>query len=98
MSRAAPLSIDNILRFLQLTAEGATLSDIQRGLRLRKSEQRALAKVVANLKKRKALVELTDGRLVLSNHRRDRQKTSGQPDERPGSQAAPRHAIPVARR
>ncbi len=77
MSRAAPLSIDNILRFLQLKTEGATLSDIQRGLRLRKSEQRPLVKIVANLKKRKAIVELTDGRLVLSKRRQDREKTPG---------------------
>src|SRR6266404_59851 len=98
MSRAAPLSIDNILRFLQLKTEGATLSDLQRGLRLRNSEQRALVKIVANLKKRKAIVELTDGRLVLSKRRQDREKTPGQPEQRQGSQAAPRQAIPVARR
>src|SRR6266550_1118174 len=89
MSRAASLSIDNILRFLQLKPEGATLSDIQRGLKLRKSEQRALVKIVANLKKRKAIVELTDGRLVLSKRRQDREKTLGQPEQRQGSQATP---------
>ncbi|PYU05895.1 MAG: ribonuclease R, partial [Acidobacteria bacterium] len=98
MSRAASLSIDNILRFLQLKPEGATLSDIQRGLRVRKSEQRVLVKIVANLKKRKAIVELTDGRIVLSNRRQDREKTSGQPLERQGSQAAPRQAMPLVRR
>src|SRR5882724_4496272 len=98
MSRAAPLSIDNILRFLQLKTEGATLSDLQRGLRLRNSEQRALVKIVANLKKRKAIVELTDGRLVLSKRRQDREKTPGQPEQRQGSQAAPRQAMPLVRR
>ena len=61
MSRAAPLSIDNILRFLQLKPEGATLSDIQRGLRLRKSEQRALVKIVGNLKKSLGLRILRGG-------------------------------------
>src|SRR2546425_3455537 len=98
MSRAAPLSIDNILRFLQLRTEGATLSDIQRGLRLRKSEQRALVKIVANLKKRKAIVELTDGRLVLSKRRQDHEQTPGQPEQGQGSQAAPRRAMPLVRR
>src|SRR4029077_11320366 len=98
MSRAAPLSIDNILRFLQLKVEGATLSDIQRGLRLRKSEQRPRAKILANLKKRKAIVELTDGRPALSNRRQDREKTPDQPEERRGSHAAPRQAVPLASR
>src|SRR5437867_11610046 len=98
MSRAVPLSIDNLLRFLQLKTEGATLSDIQRGLRLRKSEQRPLVKIVANLKKRKAIVELTDGRLVLSKRRQDREQTPGPPEKRQGSQAAPRPATRWVRR
>src|SRR6266705_2014424 len=97
MSRAAPLSIDNILRFLQLKTEGATLSDLQRGLKLRKSEHRALLKIVANLKKRKAIVELTDGRLVLRNRRQDRDKTPGQLEKRPGSHP-PRQAMPLVGR
>jgi len=86
------------LRFLQLKTEGATLSDIQRGLKLRKSEQRPLVKIVANLKKRKAIAELTDGRLVLSNRRQDREQTPGQPEKRQGSQPAPRQAMPLVRR
>src|SRR5437667_9522063 len=98
MSRATPLSIDNVLRFLQLRTEGTTLSEIQRGFKLRKSEQRALVKIVANLKKRKAIVELTDGRLVLPNRRQDREKTPGQPEKRPGPHPAPRQAMPLVGR
>jgi ribonuclease R len=69
MSRSSSLSIDNILRFLQLRDSSASFSDLQKGLHLRKSEQRPLAKMLSNLKKRKAIVELADGRLVLASRR-----------------------------
>ncbi len=98
MSQATPLSIDNVLRFLQLRTEGTTLSEIQRGLKLRKSEQRPLVKIVANLKKRKAIVELTDGRLVLSNRRQDREKMPGQAEAGQGSHSASRQTMPSVRR
>ncbi|HEX9234385.1 MAG TPA: RNB domain-containing ribonuclease [Candidatus Acidoferrum sp.] len=98
MSQANPLSIDNVLRFLQLRTEGTTLSEIQRGLKLRKSEQRPLVKIVANLKKRKAIVELTDGRLVLSNRRQDREKMPGQAEAGQGSHSASRQTMPSVRR
>src|SRR5438477_3098749 len=75
MNRTSPLSIDNILRFLQIRADGATFSGLQRGLHLRRSEQRPLAKMLSNLKKRKTIIELTDGRLVLASGRRDHEKS-----------------------
>jgi ribonuclease R len=88
MNRPAPLSIDNILRFLQVTAEGATLVELQSGLRLRKSEHRPLLKILVKLKKRKAIVELPDGRFVSPSRRHEREKRApqtGETHERDGS-------------
>jgi len=65
MNRPNSLSIDNLLRFLQLNREGATLPELQRGLKLRKTDQRPLSRILSNLKKRKTIVELSDGRFVL---------------------------------
>src|SRR6266851_5514950 len=79
MNRGSPLSVDNILRFLELRGNPASLSELQHGLKLRKSEQRPLLNMLGKLKKRKAIVELTDGRLVLSSRRQERQ-TQGHKD------------------
>src|SRR6202040_3323056 len=77
MNRGSPLSVDNILRFLELRGDPASPSELQRGLKLRKSEQRPLLKMLGNLKKRKAIVELTDGRFVLSSGRQERRIQGG---------------------
>jgi ribonuclease R len=69
MNRPNSLSVDNLLRFLQLNREGATLPELQRGLKLRKTDQRPLSRILSNLKKRKAIIELSDGRFVLSSER-----------------------------
>jgi ribonuclease R len=79
MNRGSPLSVDNILRFLELRGNPASLSELQHGLKLRKSEQRPLLNMLGKLKKRKAIVELTDGRLVLSSRCQERQ-TQGRKD------------------
>src|SRR5258707_10485963 len=98
MNRGSPLSVDNILRFLQLRADGASPSELQRGLRLRKSEQRPLLKILGKLKKRKAIVELTDGRLMLPSGRQERQTQARKKDDvlRPSeasSATSGRHAL-----
>ena len=80
MNRAAPLSVDNILRFLQVRSEGASLTELQRGLRLRKSEQRPLVGMLTKLKKRKAIVELNDGRFVLSSQKQANEKAVREAD------------------
>src|ERR1700739_4179860 len=69
MHQASSLSPDNVLRFLQVTGAGASLDAIQRGLHLRKSDRRPLAKMLAKLKKRKAIVELPGGRFTLASRR-----------------------------
>src|SRR6266849_7977713 len=78
MSGSSSLSVDNILRFLQLRAEGVSFSDLQRGLRLCRSEQRPLAKILGKLKKRKAIVELADGRFALPSRRQGAEKQPGE--------------------
>src|SRR4029077_2478268 len=95
MNRGSSLSVDNILRFLQLRADGASLSELQRGLKLRKSEQRPLLKILGKLKKRKAIVELSDGRFVLSSRSRENLPARNQPEESSPSQASP--ATPYGR-
>ena len=69
MHRPSSLSPDNILRFLQLTPGGAHFDQIVRELRLRKSEKRPLGKILAKLKKKKVIVELPEGRLLLAGAR-----------------------------
>jgi ribonuclease R len=77
MNRPTSLSVDNLLRFLQLNRDGATANELQRGLKLRKKDQRPLSKILANLKKRKAIVELSDGRFVLASERSEPRQSAG---------------------
>jgi ribonuclease R len=69
MHRPTSLSPDNILRFLQVTAGGATLEAIQSGLRLAKSDRRPLVRMLAKLKKKKVIGEFPGGRFVLAERR-----------------------------
>jgi ribonuclease R len=84
MHRPSSLSPDNILRFLQVTRNGASPEVIQRGLRLRKSDRRPLAKMLAKLKKRKVIEELPGGRFVPA----DRGTKSGLQDPQKGGRAS----------
>src|SRR5260221_3733317 len=90
MSGSSSLSVDNILRFLQLRHDGSSFADLQRGLRLRRSEQRPLAKILDKLKKRKAIVELSDGKFALPSRRRN---SENQPRETAkAADSGPSHA------
>jgi ribonuclease R len=91
MSGSSSLSVDSILRFLQLRGDGASFSELQRGLRLRRSEQRPLAKILGKLKKRKAIIELADGRLVLPSRRQNVEKQSHEASEKSGYRATAHH-------
>src|SRR5882762_287953 len=95
MNRPSPLSIDNILRFLQTTEDGATFSELKRDLHLRNSEQRPLAKMLANLKKRKAIVERADGRLVLASKRQGQKESDdgGGKTEHGNTRPGGRHSL-----
>jgi len=77
MQRPNSLSPDNVLRFLQITAEGADLGGILRGLRLKKSDRRPLLRILAKLKKKKLIEELRGGRHVLSSQGRKSENRTG---------------------
>jgi ribonuclease R len=62
MSNPSNLSLDNVLRFLQLRTEPASAKDISLGLRLKKHDARPLQKMLSKLKKRGAIEELPGGR------------------------------------
>ena len=89
MNRAAALSVDNILRFLQVSGDGASLNEISRGLHLRSYERRALLKMLAKLKKRKAIVEPAPGRFALKS-RRTAESRGGQEPAAPSQQGGVR--------
>src|SRR5215475_8407366 len=69
MSRPAPLSYDNLLRFLGLTKSPASLVEIEKGLGLKKQERRALLRMLAKLKKKKTIKEYPGGRFELVEKR-----------------------------
>src|SRR5271163_4175917 len=73
MPRSSHLNPDAILRFLQVSADSAAAGEISRALRLRKSDQRALFKMLGKLKKRGAIDEIPGGRYRLAGRKTDRQ-------------------------
>src|SRR6266571_2470346 len=82
MSSPSQLNPDNILRFLQLRGEPASTNEIARGLHLKKTDTRPLFKMLAKLKKRRAIEELPGGRYRLPNRKKE-QQAPGQPPRRP---------------
>src|SRR5258705_13365379 len=73
MSRQSQLSPDNILRFLQLRNGPASLEDLSRSLQVRRSSRRALLQMLAKLKKRGLVEELSHGRFLLRQSSRPQQ-------------------------
>ena len=65
MSRSPSLSPDNILRFLQVRHDSASAQEIAEGLRLPKSERKALWKMLSKLKKRDLIMEVAAGKYRL---------------------------------
>ena len=65
MSRSSHLSPDNILRFLQVRTTPASIDEIAAQLRIRKADRRPLFKMLAKLKKRRAIEELPGERYRL---------------------------------
>jgi len=79
MSRQSQLSPDNILRFLQLRNGPASLEDLRRSLEVRRSSRPALLQMLAKLKKRGLVEELSHGRFLLRQTSRPQQPSSKQP-------------------
>ena len=65
MPRPSPLSLDNVLRFLQVRNDPVALDELSRSLRLRKNERRPLLQMLEKLKKRGLVEELTHGRFLF---------------------------------
>src|SRR2546427_3688621 len=83
MPRPSHLSPDNILRFLQIRSEPASTNEIARGLHLKKTDTRPLFKILAKLKKRRAIEELPGGRYRLPNRKKEQQAPAQHPLGRP---------------
>jgi ribonuclease R len=64
MARPAHLSIDDILRFLQLRNNPVSLDELSRSLKLKKSLRRPLVQMLEKLKRRGLVEELTHGRYL----------------------------------
>jgi len=79
MPRPSHLSPDNILRFLQITSQPASASEITQGLHLKKADTRPLFKILAKLKKRHAIEELPGGRYRLPSRKQGREAAGQQP-------------------
>jgi len=84
MPRPSHLSPDNILRFLQLRNSAVSLEDLSRSLQVKKSVRRALLQMLAKLKKRGLVEELSHNRFLLSKSPRPQQSAP-----RPKPTAAP---------
>ena len=78
MPRSTALSTDNILRFLQLRNDPVSLEELSRSLQVRKSNRRDVLAMLAKLKKRGLVEELTHERFLLRR-----------PERQPGLAATP---------
>ncbi len=87
MARPSHLSPDNILRFLQVRTDPASVDDISRGLHLKKSDYRPLLKMLGKLKKRGAVREFPGGRYHLTGSKREKEPSETS-QRRPESAAA----------
>src|SRR5271165_1201995 len=65
MPRPSHLSIDDVLRFLQVRNDPVSLQDLSRSLRLKKSDRRPLLQMLEKLKKRGLVEELTHERFLF---------------------------------
>jgi ribonuclease R len=70
MPRPSHLSIDNILRFLQLRSGPVFLDELSGGLQLRKDDRRRLLQMLQKLKKRGLVEEISHGRYLSSASRK----------------------------
>ncbi len=95
MSPRSQLNPDNLLHFLHVRGAPASTNEIASGLHLEKGDRRQLFKMLAKLKKRRAIEELPGGRYRLPD-RKPEQKTL---DRSPRHNPEPaRHVSEASRR
>jgi ribonuclease R len=85
MPRPSKLNPDDILRFLQVTANPASIADISRALHLRKSDSRPLLRMLHKLRKRRLVDEAPGGRFQLAGRKRDRPGSSQSAEKGPSA-------------
>ena len=100
MARPSHLSVDNVLRFLQLRNDPVALEELSRSLHLRKNDRRPLVQMLEKLKKRGLVEELSHGRFLFrqtpkppvssGNHKR---ATGGETQEKPQQKVNSRDEI-----
>ena len=97
MARPSHLSSDNILRFLQVRRDPASIDDIGAGLHMRRADRHALHKMLNTLKKRRAVEELPGGRYQLAGRKTDRGREGAKQapaGASPGSSGPPKVSAP----
>ena len=90
MPRPSHLNPDNILRFLQVRSEPASTNEIAEALHLGKGDRHPLFKMLAKLKKRRAIEELPGGRYRLPGGKSGRESPAA--DSHPHKNQAPGQA------
>src|ERR1700742_4443020 len=98
MARPSYLSPDNILRFLQVRSDPASLDDISRGLHLKRSDRQSLQKMLGKLKKRGAVREFPGGRYHLAGSKREKDPDSIPSERHQNQPAASGSSTPTPRR
>src|SRR5277367_2770166 len=101
MPRPSHLSIDNILRFLQLKSGPVFLDEISRGLHLKKNDRRPLLRMLDKLKNRGLIDEPRRGQFVSGQtakassapQKQNRPGSAGTPDKFPQHKASSRDEI-----
>jgi ribonuclease R len=92
MPRPSHLSLDNILRFLQLRNSAISLEDLSRSLQVKRSARRALLQMLAKLKKRGLVEELSHNRFLLAKTPRPQaQALKSQPASAAATEKFPQH-------
>jgi ribonuclease R len=100
MPRPSHLSIDNILRFLQLKRGSVSLEELSRALHLKKNDRRPLLQMLEKLKKRGLIEELSQLRFLLRpsakpapSEKQNRPGHADTPDKFPQHRATSRDEI-----
>jgi len=95
MPRPPAISSDNILRFLQLRNDPVSLEEISRALQIKKSKRNVLQQMLARLKKRGLVEELSHNRFLLRRKEKEARPSSAlpAPDNFPQHKVASRDEI-----
>jgi ribonuclease R len=88
MPRPVHLSIDDVLRFLQLKGEPVSFQELYRGLQLKNNHRRPLQQILQKLRKRGLVEELSNQRYLL--RKASKAPASDEPRQ-PGVQHPPDH-------